>query len=49
VSTVSINPNFAEGELVHTGNSGKKSFSPKQLPWEPSKIKDFDKQLLEGS
>jgi hypothetical protein len=30
-----------------TGYSGKKTFSPKQMPWEPSKIKDFH-ELWEG-
>jgi hypothetical protein len=40
-----VNQNFAEGELLQGIQA--KSFSPKQMPWEPSKIKDFEK-LLEG-
>jgi hypothetical protein len=41
-----FNPNFAEAELLQ-GIQAKISFSPKQMPWEPSKINHFDK-LLEG-
>jgi hypothetical protein len=26
----------------------QKSFSPKQMPWEPSKLKDLNELLLEG-
>jgi hypothetical protein len=40
------NLNFAEAELLQ-GIQAKKSFSPNQMPWEPSKITEFDK-LLEG-
>jgi hypothetical protein len=32
-------PNFEEEELFQEFR--QKSFSPKQMPWEPSKIKDF--------
>jgi hypothetical protein len=32
-------PNFEDEELLQEFR--QKSFSPKQMPWEPSKIKDF--------
>ena len=36
-------PNFEEEELFQ--EIRQKSFSPKQMPWEPSKIKDFNEVL----
>jgi hypothetical protein len=36
-------PNFEEEELFQ--EIRQKSFSPKLMPWEPSKIKDFNKVL----
>jgi len=36
-------PNFEEEELFQ--EIRQKSFSSKQMPWEPSKIKDFNEVL----
>jgi hypothetical protein len=40
---VTLNPNFEEEELFQ--EIRQKSFSPKQMPWEPSKIKGFNEVL----
>jgi hypothetical protein len=42
-STKSSYPNFEEEELFQ--EIRQKSFSPKQMPWEPSKIKEFNEVL----
>jgi hypothetical protein len=47
VQVACLNPNFAEGELIIQGIQAKIIIPPKQMHWEPSKIKDFYK-ILDG-